>query len=77
MSSAPGSLGELGDVPPEIFRRQLHEVADWIADYREKIAERPISPTAEPGAIVGALPEHAPETGEDFAEIWRDFEQLI
>jgi aromatic-L-amino-acid/L-tryptophan decarboxylase len=71
------SLGELGDVRPEVFRRQLHDVADWIADYREKIAERPISPNAEPGAIVQALPERAPEIGEGFAEIWRDFEQLI
>jgi aromatic-L-amino-acid/L-tryptophan decarboxylase len=77
MSSAPGSLGAVGDVPPEVFRRHLHEVADWIADYREKIAERPISPNAEPGAIVRALPEHGPESGEAFEEIWRDFEQLI
>ena len=78
MSSASGnSLGELGDVSPEDFRRQLHEVADWIADYREQIADRPISPNADPGAIVRALPERAPESGEEFAEIWRDFEQLI
>jgi aromatic-L-amino-acid/L-tryptophan decarboxylase len=77
MSNAPDSLGALGDVSPEVFRRQLHQVADWIADYREKIAERPISPQAEPGAIIRALPERAPENGEGFADIWRDFEQLI
>jgi len=27
----------LGDVPIAEFRRQLHELADWTADYREKI----------------------------------------
>ena len=77
MSGMTNSLGELGDVPSDLFRRQLHEVADWIADYRETIAERPISPNAEAGAIVRTLPERAPERGESFAEIWRDFDQLI
>src|SRR6266550_4026029 len=28
---------ELGDTPSEIFRQQLHRLADWIADYRGKI----------------------------------------
>jgi aromatic-L-amino-acid/L-tryptophan decarboxylase len=77
MSSPTDSLGELGDVPADVFRRQLHAVADWIADYRETIAERPVSPEAEAGAIVRALPGRAPEKGESFAAIWRDFDQLI
>ena len=28
---------DLGDTPPEEFRKQLHELADWIADFRENI----------------------------------------
>ena len=35
----------LGDIPPDVFRDQLHELADWIADYREKIGERRIART--------------------------------
>src|SRR5262249_40391516 len=70
-------LQSLGDISPESFRRQLHLVADWIADYREKIDERAVSSPITPGAIANALPKAAPETGESFDHIWRDFEQLI
>ncbi|MFZ3375870.1 MAG: hypothetical protein WA183_09980, partial [Chthoniobacterales bacterium] len=49
-------VSELGDVPPAVFREQLHQLADWIADYRETIAERPVAPNAKPGAILAALP---------------------
>src|SRR6476469_9789489 len=67
----------LGDVPADVFRRQLHEVADWIADYREKIAHFRISPAAAPGSIRGALPASAPEAGESWEAIMQDFRQLI
>ncbi|MFN2541745.1 MAG: aspartate aminotransferase family protein [Chthoniobacterales bacterium] len=68
---------ELGDVPPPEFRRQLHELADWIADYREKIEEMPVAPTAKPGAIAAQLSKHAPEEGEPFHQIFDDFKRLI
>jgi aromatic-L-amino-acid decarboxylase len=67
----------LGDVPPEEFRRQLHELADWIADYREKIETLPVAPNAEPGAIIGALPKQAPEDGEPLDRIFADIQRLI
>ncbi len=75
--SAPDSLGELGDLSSDAFRRLLHEVADWIADYREGIEDRVISPTAPPGAIVRALPSVAPERGEPLGTIWREVQELI
>jgi aromatic-L-amino-acid decarboxylase len=67
----------LGDVPPEEFRRQLHELADWIADYREKIETFPVAPNARPGAIIGALPKQAPEDGEPLDRIFADIQKLI
>jgi aromatic-L-amino-acid decarboxylase len=67
----------LGDVPAEEFRRQLHELADWIADYREKIETLPVAPNARPGAIIGALPKQAPEEGEPLDRIFADIERLI
>lgn len=72
-----GSAGDLGDVPPAIFRRQLHQLADWIADYREKIEEMRVAPNAKPGAILAALPAHPPEEGESFAEILADIDRVI
>jgi aromatic-L-amino-acid/L-tryptophan decarboxylase len=73
----PDAQSTFGDVPPEIFRKQLHQIADWIADYRETIPDRAISPTAPPGTIARSLPQRAPEKGESFESIWRDFEQII
>ena len=70
-------VAELGDVPPATFRRLLHEVADWVADYRENIADRPISSDAEPGELIRSLPAVGPERGEPFPEIWRDIQELI
>ena len=67
----------LGDVPPEEFRRQLHELADWIADYREKIETLPVAPNARPGAIIDALPEQAPEDSESLDRIFADIQKLI
>jgi aromatic-L-amino-acid decarboxylase len=67
----------LGDIPPEEFRRQLHELADWIADYREKIETLPVAPNARPGAIIDALPKQAPEEGELLDRIFDDIRRLI
>ena len=67
----------LGDIPPEEFRRQLHELADWIADYRETIETLPVAPNARPGAIIGALPKQAPDDGESLDRIFADIQRLI
>ena len=69
--------GQFGDIPAEEFRKHLHELADWIADYRERIAEFRISPTAKPGAIRATLPAAAPETGEPVETILADVDRLI
>src|SRR3954468_6513774 len=66
-----------GDLPPDIFRQQLHKVADWIADYRENIATHRISPTAKPGAIAAALPTAGPEKGEPLEEIFADVDRHV
>jgi aromatic-L-amino-acid decarboxylase len=76
-SQTSESAAGLGDIPPEIFRKHLHEVADWIADYRENIAKQRISPTAKPGAIIAALPAAAPEQGESLEQIFTDIDRLI
>ena len=73
----PGDLQELGDVPIAEFRKQLHELADWIADYREKIGERPISSNVQPGEILSQLDRDAPEIGTPFEKIFTDINRVI
>jgi aromatic-L-amino-acid decarboxylase len=66
-----------GDTPPDVFRRQVREVADWIADFREKIGERPISREVQPGEILSQLEGDAPEKGVDFEKIFADIDRVI
>src|SRR5438067_12577430 len=67
----------IGDTPPEEFRKQLHELADWIADFRENIESLRVAPDGEPGAIRARLPEQAPEEGESFETVLADVNRLI
>src|SRR5256884_4650491 len=67
----------LGDTAPGEFRKQLHELADWIADFRENIEKLRVAPDDKPGAIRAQLPAQAPEEGEPFEEILSDVDRLI
>ena len=62
-----------GDISPEVFRHYAHRVADWIADYRETIADRPITADVRPGDVVARFPEAPPAAPASLDEI---FEQL-
>src|SRR4029453_9566237 len=72
-----GDVADLGDILPELFRDQLHRLADWIADYREHIDDRRIAPNDEPGAILAQLNRTAPETAAPLDEIFADVERVI
>jgi aromatic-L-amino-acid decarboxylase len=67
----------LGDTPPEEFRKQLHALADWMADFREHIQELRVAPDDKPGAIRAQLPKRAPEVGEPFERILNDVDHII
>src|SRR5439155_14965553 len=67
----------LGDTPPEQFRSQLHEPADWIADFRENIEALRVAPDDKPGAIGARFAKHPPEEGESFEKILSDVDRLI
>jgi aromatic-L-amino-acid decarboxylase len=68
---------ELGDTTPEEFRRQLHQLADWIADFRQDIELVRVAPNDKPGAVLAALPAKPPEQGEAFDKILSDIDRLI
>jgi len=68
---------DLGDISPDAFRKHLHRLADWIADYRENIAERPIAPNAKPGAVLAQLKTAPPETATSLDDIFAEIERVI
>ena len=67
----------LGDMPKEDFRRFGYEIVDWIADYFENIETFPVLSQNEPNDLKNALPESAPEQGEDFSDVLADIDKLI
>src|SRR5436309_3860389 len=74
---ARGELTQVGDTPPEEFRKQLHELADWIADFREHIEQMRVAPNDKPGAIRAQLPKQGPDEGESFERILGDIDGII
>ncbi|RFF32284.1 pyridoxal phosphate-dependent decarboxylase family protein [Wenzhouxiangella sediminis] len=59
------------------FRRQAHELVDWMADYLATLEERPVKSRVEPGSIAEMLPEAGPESGEDMNDVFADFREII
>ena len=68
---------KFGDTPPKEFRKQLHALADWIADFRENIETLRVAPDEKPGAIREQLPGSAPEESESFERIVTDIDRII
>ncbi len=62
---------------PEEFRRFGHQVVDWIADYRQGVAQRPVQTRTAPGDVLAALPLEAPEAAEGFDAVLRDLDALL
>ncbi len=59
------------------FRKQAHQLVDWMADYFEDVEDYPVKPDVEPGDISKQLPESAPENSESFEDMFNDFEEII
>ncbi|HEY7311936.1 MAG TPA: pyridoxal-dependent decarboxylase [Gemmataceae bacterium] len=59
------------------FRRFGHQLIDWIADYRTRLADLPVTARTTPGEVKAGLPAAPPEQSEDFAAVFRDLERAI
>lgn len=62
---------------PEEFRAAGHILIDWIADYRQRIADLPVQAQVKPGAVVAALPATPPEGTEDISALIADLDRVI
>uniref|UniRef100_A0A8C6NLQ2 Aromatic-L-amino-acid decarboxylase n=1 Tax=Nothobranchius furzeri TaxID=105023 RepID=A0A8C6NLQ2_NOTFU len=59
------------------FRRRGKEMVDYVADYLEKIEERPVYPDLEPGYLRDLIPTEAPCEPESFEDLMQDVERVI
>ncbi|MCC6989904.1 MAG: aspartate aminotransferase family protein, partial [Acidobacteria bacterium] len=62
---------------PEEFRKHGHAVVDWIADYRAKVAERPVMAQTAPGEIKARLPPSPPDQPEPFEAVLADLDTIV
>lgn len=61
----------------EDFRKNAHELVDWMADYFENVEDYPVLPDIKPGDIIKQIPNHAPDSAESFDAIFKDFKDVI
>ena len=66
-----------GDLAPEAMRAHLHLIADWIADYRGTIEQRPIAPRVRPGDIAARLSVDPPETPTPLDDIVAELDSVV
>jgi len=52
-------------------------MVDFIADYLTNIRDRPVFPNVKPGYMRPLVPDEAPQEGEPFQDIFKDFENVI
>jgi aromatic-L-amino-acid decarboxylase len=62
---------------PDEFRAFGHQVVDLIADYRARVAERPVMARTTPGEIKAKLPTAPPDSPEPFEAILADLDAVI
>src|SRR5262245_21391170 len=62
---------------PDEFRTIGHQLIDWIADYRARVAELPVMARTAPGEVKARLPASPPEQPEGFEGVFRDLERII
>ena len=59
------------------FRKEAHNLVDWMFEYHNNITKYPIKSKAKPGEIYDSLQGSIPKNGESFDKIFQDFENKI
>ncbi len=62
---------------PEEFRVAGHALIDWIADHRARVPDLPVAAQVRPGEVRDALPRHAPDAAEPFADVLADLDRVV
>ena len=59
------------------FKKQGHELVEWMADYFGHIESYPVKSQVRPRDVIERLPRSPPQEGESFADIMKDFNDII
>jgi aromatic-L-amino-acid decarboxylase len=61
----------------EEFRKNAHELVEWMAGYMENVEKYPVKSSVKPGEIFCRLPDSPPHEPESFKKILEDFEKIL
>ncbi|PON66963.1 Aromatic-L-amino-acid decarboxylase [Trema orientale] len=75
--SASSQLSDFKPLDPEEFRKQAHQMVDFIADYYTKIESYPVLSQVQPGYIRTRMPDKAPNQPEPLEDLFNDVNSLI
>jgi aromatic-L-amino-acid/L-tryptophan decarboxylase len=59
------------------FRKNAHELVDWMAGYMENVEQYPVKSQVKPGEIFAQIPDTPPSAAEPFSSFMRDLEEII
>lgn len=59
------------------FQEALDQVSKWIKEYQKEVHNLPVLSQVRPNQILKSLPDAAPEQGESFEQIFKDFQTQI
>ena len=62
---------------PEEFREHGHTLIDWLADYHQTLATRPVMSAVRPGEVAAQLPVAPPLDPEPFADVIADLDRVV
>jgi len=67
----------MSELDPFDFRTWSHRAADWAADYRATLRDRPVRAQTAPGAVAARIADAPPDAAEDMEAIFADFERIV
>ncbi len=62
---------------PEEFRKNAHDLVEWMAEYMENVGKYPVKSVVKPGEILSQLPDNPPDEPESFGSFMKDVNEII
>ncbi len=67
----------MADMPSEEFRKNGHQLVDWIADYLKDIEKYPPLAQVKPSDILKRIPQFPPQKGENIENVLNDVDKIL
>ncbi len=67
----------MSDMPSEEFRKNGHQLVDWISEYLKDIEKYPPLSKVNPNDIFKRIPETPPQKGEELENVLKDVDKIL